>query len=123
VPSIDVYRCEGIITVSEPTGKVSLRGKNIGKPILRNNRVARGCGKEFSLWDVGLNRETMEVLDEFKCPNCQQRWTTENATLLRAEPSSIIYTFEGFVAKNVGRTRVSKSGLYRSIFVPGIWAS
>ena len=28
----DVYRCEGFITIEEPTGKISTRGKNAGKP-------------------------------------------------------------------------------------------
>ena len=27
----DVYRCEGFVTIEEPTGKVSTRGKNAGK--------------------------------------------------------------------------------------------
>ena len=30
----DVYRCEGFVTIEEPTGKISTRGKNAGKPIV-----------------------------------------------------------------------------------------
>ena len=50
----DVYRCEGFVTIEEPTGKISTRGKNAGKPIVQKKRVARGCGNEIVLWDVAV---------------------------------------------------------------------
>jgi hypothetical protein len=43
----DVYRCEGFVTTEESTGKISTRGKNAGKPIVRKKRAARGCGHEI----------------------------------------------------------------------------
>jgi hypothetical protein len=30
----DVYKCEGFMSIEEPTGKISRRGKNTGKPII-----------------------------------------------------------------------------------------
>jgi len=71
----DVYRCEGFVTIAEPTGKISTRGKNAGKPILSKKRVARGCGKTFALWEVARNHKTGEVADSFSCPYCQAVWT------------------------------------------------
>lgn len=66
----DVYRCEGFVTVEEPTGKISTRGKNAGKPITRKSRVARGCGKEIVLWHTAVNHKTGEVSETFNCPSC-----------------------------------------------------
>ena len=92
----DVYRCEGFITIEEATGKVSTRGKNIGKPIMKRHSVQRGCHKEIRLWDVGIDHRTREVRKVFKCPSCGQEWTTETATLLRTEATSVIYGYGGF---------------------------
>jgi hypothetical protein len=89
----DVYRCEGFVTIEEPTGKVSTRGKNAGKPILAKKRVARGCGHEISLW-----KATNEIDEGFTCPHCNQLWTTDQATLLRTEPSLIILSFAGLIS-------------------------
>lgn len=96
----DIYRCEGFVTVEEQTGKISTRGKNAGKPIVKAKRVARGCGGTIRLWD-----STDEIEDGFVCPNCQQRWTTEQATMLRIEPASVILAFTGIVAGPKDRTR------------------
>ena len=70
----DVYRCEGFVTVQEPTGKTSTRGKNAGKPIVSKKRVARGCGKNIVLWEVAVDPVTREVRESFKCPHCDQEW-------------------------------------------------
>ena len=72
----DVYRCEGFVTVEEPTGKMSTRGKNVGKPMVRKHRVARGCGRDIVLWDVAVDQADGEVSEFFKCPNpeCQHSW-------------------------------------------------
>ena len=91
----DVYRCEGFIPVEEPTGKVSTRGKNAGKAMSQTKRVARGCGKEFVLYDVAMDKETTKVKEEFKCPHCQQVWTTANVTLIRCKPCDVRYQFVG----------------------------
>ena len=96
----DVYRCEGFVTVEEPTGKISTRGKNVGKPIVRRRSVERGCRSEFRLWDVGYDLQANEVRDEFQCPNCNQTWNTENAAQLRTEANSTIYSFHGLNNRN-----------------------
>jgi hypothetical protein len=86
----DVYRCEGFLTIEEPTGKTSKRGKNAGRPIFSKKRAARGCGKEVALWQADG-----ELKDGFLCPHCNQRWTTEQATWLRTEPTLCILAFPG----------------------------
>jgi hypothetical protein len=70
----DVYRCEGFVTLEEPTGKVSTRGKTAGKPILSQKRVARGCGKNIVLWEAAVDHKTGEVAELFTCPDCQSKW-------------------------------------------------
>ncbi|HOC57649.1 MAG TPA: DNA methyltransferase [Verrucomicrobiota bacterium] len=82
----DVYRCEGFVTIEEPTGKVSTRGKNVGKPITAKKRVARGCGRLFDLWSVARNHETGEVTDSFSCPFCTTEWTKLHLKRVDAAP-------------------------------------
>jgi hypothetical protein len=101
----DAYRCEGFVGVEEATGKVSTRGKNVGKPIMKRRSVQRGCRKEFRLWDVGIDLDSREVRESFNCPWCDQEWTTENATLLRTEATSVIYEYGGFKKKHEIKTR------------------
>jgi len=50
----DVYRCEGFVTIEEPTGKISTRGKNAGKAIMSKKRVEQSCGADIMLWDAVL---------------------------------------------------------------------
>lgn len=69
----DIYRCEGFITIEEPTGKMSTKGKNAGKAMTVRRRVARGCGKEITLWDAAIDGKG-EVLETFKCPHCSTPW-------------------------------------------------
>jgi hypothetical protein len=69
----DVYRCEGFVTIEEPTGKMSTRGKNAGKPMMRRKRVPRGCGNEITLWVAAVNASG-EVLETFACPHCSAKW-------------------------------------------------
>ena len=109
----DVYRCEGFVAVEEATGKVSTRGKNIGKPIVRRRSVQRGCHREFRLWDVGIDLPSREVRDSFNCPWCNQEWTTENATLLRTEATSVIYEYGGFTKKHEIKGRRAQRKLTR----------
>jgi len=70
----DVYRCEGFLTIEEPTGRVSTRGKNAGKPTVARKRVARGCGKSIVLWDAAVNQVSGEVSETFACPHCGLKW-------------------------------------------------
>lgn len=69
----DVYKCEGFVTVEEPTGKVSTRGKNIGKPIVKKKRLARGCANEIVIWHVAIASDG-QVAETFKCPHCSLPW-------------------------------------------------
>ena len=82
----DVYRCEGFVTIEEPTGKVSTRGKNAGKPMVQKKRVGRGCGVNFALWDAARNHDTGEVADSFPCPHCKTVWTKLQLTRVDAVP-------------------------------------
>jgi DNA modification methylase len=110
----DVYRCEGFVRIDEPTGKVSTRGKNVGKPIVQTRRVSRGCGEEFVLYEVAMDKDTTKVFDEFKCPSCNQEWTIDDPTLLRTEPTEVVYQFvsvrsraDGSVILGKGRRKLS----------------
>jgi DNA modification methylase len=82
----DVYRCEGFVTIEEPTGKTSTRGKNAGKPIVRKRRVARGCGGEIVLWDVLVDQDSGSVSLTLSCPSCSEPWSKKQLTLLRNVP-------------------------------------
>jgi len=81
----DVYRCEGFITVEEPTGKVSTRGKNTGKPIMNKKRVGRGCLTEIVLWDTAFDGDG-EMKDVIQCLHCGQDWQKTDLHRLRSEP-------------------------------------
>jgi len=91
----DVYRCEGFVTIGEPTGKVSTRGKNAGKPVLSKKRVARGCGAEIVLWDVAINHATGEVFETFACSACDQRWKKTQINRSSTRPVTVNYDFYG----------------------------
>ena len=70
----DVFRCEGFVTIEEPTGKMSTRGKNAGKPIVTKKRVARGCHESIVLWSAAVDPKTREIKESFRCPHCNQEW-------------------------------------------------
>jgi hypothetical protein len=91
----DVYSCEGFVTLEEPTGKVSTRGKNAGKPIFSKKRVARGCGAEIVLWEVAINHATGEVFETFACPACGQRWKKTQISRSSTRPVAVNYDYYG----------------------------
>ena len=93
----DVYRCEGFVTIEEPTGKVSTRGKNAGKPIVREKRVARGCGHEIVLWDAAVNKSDGEIAEFFTCTNpaCQHNWKKINLKRCGFVPVVSNYSYVG----------------------------
>jgi hypothetical protein len=95
----DVYRCEGFLNIEEPTGKVSTRGKNAGKPIMSKKRVARGCGHEIVLWDAAVNPVNEEVSEYFKCPHCGQDWQKLFLELSTSVPISSDYEFRNIRGK------------------------
>ena len=104
----DVYRCEGFVTIGEPTGKISTRGKNAGKPIIQVKRVSRGCGKEFTLYDVAMDKETTKVFEQFRCPTCHQEWSVDNLTFLRAAPTEVVYQFLSLRTRSDASFRLGK---------------
>jgi DNA modification methylase len=109
----DVYRCEGFVTVAEPTGKVSTRGKNAGKPILSKKRVARGCGKGIVLWEAAVNQKTREVSETFACPHCGLNW---KKIQIRREPAVAVKSnieYVGFQPRNGATQMVMKAAMRR----------
>ena len=89
----DVYRCEGFVSIEEPIGKVSHRGKNAGKPIIKKRRVTRGCGQEIVLWNVAVDDPGGNVRDDFQCPSCLQKWTKYDLDYIRAIPVFVAIDF------------------------------
>lgn len=100
----DVYRCEGFVTIEEPTGKVSRRGQNAGQPIVSKRSVARGCGKPIVLWDAARNHDSGEVDETFKCPYCQQKWIKTQLKRIEAVPVAANYTADVIGVKHGKRT-------------------
>ena len=98
----DVYRCEGFVTIEEPTGRVSTRGKNAGKPITSKKKVGRGCGNHIVLWNAALLKQTGEVLETFNCPKCGQPWKKNQLTRFGEIPVETFYGFQQI--GNVSRT-------------------
>ena len=103
----DVYRCEGLVTVLEPTGKLSTRGKNAGKPMVKKRRVARGCSRLFDLWSTALDRSTGAVAELFRCPYCQAEW---KKTQLRKQPQIPVWSCVEFVGLSRQETLTHQVG-------------
>lgn len=87
----DVYRCEGRVTLLEPTGKISTRGANAGKPAMTKRRVSRGCSKEIVLWDVAVDSATGEVAETFRCPHCGEQW--RKTSIPRVRLAAVVANF------------------------------
>jgi len=99
----DVYKCEGFISIEEPTGKISRRGKNTGKPIISKSQVARGYGRTFTLWEVAVNLDIGEIANRFTRPYCYQAW--EKRQLQKSGETAVLvtYEYEGFVTNAQGK--------------------
>ena len=91
----DVFKCQGFITIEEPTHKVSQRGVNKGKPILKKKKVSRGCGQTMSLWDCAMDHDTGEVKEYFRCPQCGQEWKKSQIQLTGSLPVFSCYSYAG----------------------------
>lgn len=92
----DVYRCEGFVTIEEPTGKVSSRGKNAGKPIFKKRSVARGCGGDIVLWYSMPNPDAGKTESSILCcPQCKQSWEKVDLPFVRITSIATDYTFGG----------------------------
>ena len=96
----DVYRCEGFVTVEEPTGKISTRGKNAGKPAVRKRRVARGCGGLIVLWDAARDPDSGDVSQAFSCPHCDVEWKKTQIRRGDEVPVRTSIEYEGFATRN-----------------------
>ncbi len=90
----DVYNCQGFVTIEEATGKISVRGKNVGKPITSKRRVERGCGLPLVLWSVARNNSTGEVYESFNCPSCSQNWKKSQLKWISSTPVAVNLSFE-----------------------------
>jgi hypothetical protein len=111
----DVYRCEGFVTIEEPTGKVSTRGKNAGKPMVSKKRVARGCGKDIVLWDVAVDVEAAAVASEFACPYCSFKWTKIDIPRSAVVPVATSYEVMEFKSPKGGSPRLATGRVNRRI--------
>jgi DNA modification methylase len=108
----DVFLCQGLVPVTESTGKISTRGARAGSPILKNAKVARGCGKLINLWQCATDKSTGEVLDSFSCPHCDQTWKKVQLTRHHSEPVEVSYRYaglkslkRGIVSSTISRSR------------------
>ena len=102
----DVFVCQGVVAIEIPTGKVSKRGVNAGRPIFKKTKVPRGCGGLINLWDCAVDKATGEVLDSFQCPHCRQVWTKLQLSRSHSEPVEISYRFDGLKAVKKGTLRL-----------------
>ena len=50
------------------------------------------CGKELDLWDVAVNRSTLEVSKNFACPNCNIMVKRGNLSRIATTPVLVSYT-------------------------------
>jgi hypothetical protein len=91
----DIFKCQGVITIEEPTGKISQRGANAGKPILRKRKSSRGCGNTILLWNCAMDVETGEVKERFHCPHCGQEWKKAQIQLAGSRPVFSRYSYVG----------------------------
>jgi DNA modification methylase len=97
----DVYRCEGFITIEEPTGKISKRGKNFGQAICSKKRVARGCGNDLFLWAVAVDHQKGEVLETITCSYCNQHWKKQQMQLKGSRPAVVAYSYQSLAGNHV----------------------
>jgi hypothetical protein len=111
----DVYRCEGFVTIEEPTGKISTRGKNAGKPMVRRKRVERGCGKDIVLWDVAVDVAAAAVASEFACPHCTSKWTKTDIPRSAVVPVFTSYDTMEFKSSKPGSSRLALGRVSRRI--------
>ncbi len=111
----DVYRCEGFITLEEPTGKISTRGKNTGKPMVSKKRVARGCGKDIVLWNVAVDVEAAAVASEFACPHCPCKWTKTDIPRSAVVPVFTSYEMMEFKSQKGSSPRLAPGRASRPI--------
>ena len=103
----DVYRCEGLRTIEEPTGQVNLR---TGKPIFRKRRVLRGCKGDI------IARGAVDKQDDdgnnafIRCPNCSERWMKGRVQRTQIIPVEVCYEYQGLkMTGDVPRSRLLRA--------------
>jgi DNA modification methylase len=104
----DVYRCAGMITSEEPTGRVNAK---TGQPVMKKVRRARGCGASIVLWDAAVDASSGAVRETFACPTCGQPW--QKAQLKRSDIVPVLtnYKYTGLKVKKGKRRRVAPTTL------------
>jgi DNA modification methylase len=88
----DVYKCEGMVTTVEPTGKINSRTR---EPGLKRVRRSRGCGNPIVLWDVAVHESSGKVQEEFPCPHCGQQWKKIQLKRMATVPVLTAYKYTG----------------------------
>jgi hypothetical protein len=99
----DAFRCQGSVTILEPTGKTS---KRTGKESVRRIPRARGCGGRFALWDVAVNKDSGEVRETFACPLCGQEWKKIQLKRCGITPVVTNYSYRGLTIRRKGKQSV-----------------
>jgi DNA modification methylase len=52
-----------------------------------------GCGCEINLWDVAVDKDSGQVKDTFKCPQCGETWKKTELSLVRSVPVVTNYVY------------------------------
>ena len=89
-----MYLCQGMVTLVQPTGKVSTRGRNVGKAVVKKTKVARGCGQPIVLWEAAVDKDSGKVSEAFNCPHCDQEWQKLSLTLADSIPVQVSYSWD-----------------------------
>ena len=82
-----------MVTLVQPTGKVSTRGRNVGKAVVKKTKVARGCGQPIVLWEAAVDKDSGKVSEAFNCPHCDQEWQKLSLTLADSIPVQVSYSW------------------------------
>jgi hypothetical protein len=94
----DIYRCQGMVTIEEPTGRVN---RKTNRPIVKKVRRPRGCGAEIILWDAAVDHATGKVHEQFSCPCCALKWKKVQLKRVATVPVATNYQYTGLVRKKV----------------------
>jgi 16S rRNA G966 N2-methylase RsmD len=95
----DVYKCEGMVTTVEPTGRTNPR---TGQPGSKRVRRPRGCGAPIVLWDAAVHESSGKVRTEFACPHCGQLWKKVQLKRTATVPVLTAYKYTGLKVKKKG---------------------
>jgi DNA modification methylase len=88
----DVYKCQGMVTVEEPTGRTN---KRTGQPTMKKVRRPRGCGATIVLWHAAVDSGTGDVKSRFCCPTCGSTWEKSQLARIGELPVLSRYAYFG----------------------------